>query len=81
MKNAHQVMVAANVERWKAEGRWIDCGRWIRPERKWASMEYNPTPEEIRAKCALFRMTPRRHGAHLRSPRGGEFAIATVAGI
>ena len=81
MKNAHEIKIAADVARWKAEGRWIDEGRWIRPERKWASKEYHPTPDEIRAKCKLFRTTPRRQGAHARAPRGGEFAIVTLAGI
>ena len=79
MKNVHQVKIAADVERWKAEGRWVDRGRWIQagPGPK----EYHPTRAEIRAKCKLFRTTPNRHGAHTRAPRGGEFAIPSLAGI
>ena len=79
MKNPHQVKIAANVARWKVEGCWVDCGRWV--PGNWGSKEYHPTPDEIRAKCKLFRTTPRRQGAHARAPRGGEFAIVTLAGI
>ena len=79
MKNAHEVKIATDVARWKAEGHWIDYGRWV--PGNWGSKEYHPTPAEICAKCDLFRTTPRRHGAHARAPRGGEFAIATTGGI
>jgi hypothetical protein len=79
MKNPHQVKVADDVARWTAEGRWGDRGRWV--QGNWGSEEYHPTRAEIRMKCALFRTTAHRHGAHARAPRGGEFAIATLAGI
>lgn len=79
MKNIHEVKIATNVTRWKAEGCWVDSGRWV--PGNGGSKEYHPTPAEIRAKCELFRTTPRRHGAHTRAPRGGEFAIMTPAGV
>jgi len=79
MKNSHQVKVAADVEQWKVEGRWVDRGRWVEVKR--GPQQYHPTRAEIRAKCKLFRTTPNRHGAHARAPRGGEFAIATLVGI
>jgi hypothetical protein len=78
MKNAHQVKIAADVNRWQAEGRWVDYGRWVRGN--WGANEYHPTPAEIRAKCELFRTTLGRHGAHARAPRGGEFAVAATDG-
>lgn len=48
-----QQMLVAQVRQWQAEGRWVDCGRWVRGN--WASIEYHPAPEAIAAKCALFR--------------------------
>jgi hypothetical protein len=79
MKNVHQVKIAEDVARWQAEGRWVDRGRWVRGN--WGSKEYHPIRAEIRAKCVLFRTAANRRGAHARAPRGGEFAIATLAGI
>ena len=68
------------VRQWEAEGRWVDCGRWVRLP--WHSeLTYVPTRREILAKCKLFRSLPQWHGANKRSPRGGEFAVATTAGI
>jgi hypothetical protein len=79
MKNSHQVKIADNVAQWRADGLWIDRGRWV--PGNWGSKEYHPTRAEIRAKCKLFRTAPNRHGAHARAPRGGEFAIPSLAGI
>ena len=77
--NANAIAVAEDVRRWQADGRWVDHGRWVRGH--WGSREYHPTQQEIAAKCSLFRTRVGRHGAHARAPRGGEFAIATTAGI
>lgn len=69
-----------DIERWQAEGRWVDRGRWVRLP--WsAGLAYQPTRREIAAKCRLLRTRAGRHGAHARAPRGGEFAVATTAGI
>jgi hypothetical protein len=68
------------VRQWEADGRWVDSGRWARL--RWhAEPAYLPTPQEIVAKCQLFRSLPQWRGAHKRSPRGGEFGVATTAGI
>ena len=77
--NMNEIAVAKEVRRWQAEGRWVDHGQWVRGNR--CSREYHPTQQEIAAKCSLFRTRPGRHGAHARAPRGGEFAIPTLAGI
>ena len=77
-QNKNELDVAIDVVGWQMEGRWIDRGRWIRVKGR---PEYWPTQSEIAAKCSLFRTRDGRHGAHVRSPRGGEFAIATTAGI
>ena len=79
--NANEVAVAEDVQRWQAEGLWIDCGLWVRAKAKWGAVEYWPTQREIIAKCRLLRTRDGRHGAHARAPRGGEFAIATTAGV
>jgi hypothetical protein len=78
--NKNELDVAIEVAAWRAAGLWKDEGRIVRV--KWGR-EYWPTQEEIAKKCALFRSTDRRqrHGAHVRSPRGGEFAIANLAGL
>lgn len=77
--NANEVAIAKDVQRWQAEGWWVDHGRWVRGT--WGSTEYHPTQQEIATKCRLFRTRAGRHGAHIRAPRGGEFAIPTLAGI
>ncbi len=77
MRNVHEMKVATDVKRWQAEGRWIDQGQWVLGN--WGSVEYHPTPAEIRAKCKLFRSTEGRHGAHARAPRGGKYAVMTTA--
>lgn len=74
-----QEMLDDQVRQWEAEGRWVDRGRWVRGN--WGSIEYHPTRQEIAAKCALFRSIAGWHGAYKRAPRGGEFAVATTAGI
>ena len=74
-----QKMLDDQVQRWKAEGRWVDRGRWV--PGNWGSMEYHPTRREIAAKCALFRSIRGWRGAGIRTPRGGEYAVATTAGI
>ena len=42
---------------------------------------YLPTHDEIAEKCQLFRSLDGWRGANKRSPRAGEFAVATMAGI
>jgi len=74
-----QQMLNCQVRQWKTEGRWVDCGRWV--PGNWGSTEYHPTRQEIDAKCELFRSIRGWRGASKRAPRGGEFAIATLAGI
>jgi hypothetical protein len=41
------------VERFKAEGLWVDCGRWFRAKN--GVLEYRPTKREIAAKRRLLR--------------------------
>ena len=73
-------LLEEQVRQWEAEGRWVDCGRWVRLP--WhAELTYLPSRREISAKCRLFRSLPHWHGANKRSPRGGEFAVPTTAGI
>ena len=74
-----QQMLNCQVQQWEIEGRWVDSGRWVRDN--WGSTEHHPTQQEIVTKCCLFRMRAGRHGAHAWAPRGGEFALATTAGI
>ena len=74
-----QKMLDDQVRRWKAEGLWVDRGRWVRA---WnGTMEYLPTRREIEAKCRLFREIDGLRGAHKRAPRDGKHAVATTAGI
>lgn len=74
-----QAMLNDQVQRWQAAGQWTDCGRWVRGKR--GALIYRPTKCEIRAKCRLFRALTGWRGAGKRAPRGGEFAVATTAGI
>ncbi len=74
-----QKLLAEQVRRWQAEGQWIDRGRWRRAKN--GMLEYLPTKREIAAKCKLFRTIVGWRGATKRAPRGGEFAVATTAGI
>ena len=74
-----QQMLNCQVRQWKTEGRWVDSGRWV--PGNWSSTEYHPTRQEIDAKCELFRSIRGWRGASKRAPRGGEFAIATTAGV
>ncbi|HJN11131.1 MAG TPA: hypothetical protein QF564_20755 [Pirellulaceae bacterium] len=74
-----QKMLAGQVRRWEAEGRWKDRGRWIRASN--GTLEYIPTKREIEAKCRLFRNLGGWRGAAKRAPRGGEFSVPTTAGI
>ena len=45
-----QKMLADQVNRWQAEGRWVDRGRWSRAKN--GTLEYLPTKREIAAKSA-----------------------------
>jgi hypothetical protein len=74
-----QHMLNCQMRQWEAKGRWVDAGVWVRGN--WRQEEYWPSAEEIAAKCALFRSIRAWHGANKRAPRGGEFAVATTAGI
>ena len=76
---SEQEMLDGLVQQWQAEGRWVDRGRWV--PGNWGSTEYHPTADEIAAKCALFRSIRGWRGAKKRSPRGGEHAVATTAGV
>jgi hypothetical protein len=74
-----QKMLADQVRRWEAEGRWTDGGRWRRAKN--GTLEYSPTKSEIAAKCRLLRTIAGWRGASKRAPRGGEFAVMTTAGV
>lgn len=74
-----QKMLADLVRQWESEGRWTDRGRWTRAKN--GTLEYLPTKREIAAKCKLLRAITGWRGASKRAPRGGEFAVATTAGI
>jgi hypothetical protein len=75
-----QKMLNDQVRRWEADGRWIDRGRWVRL--RWSRYPaYLPTHDEIAEKCQLFRSLDGWRGARKRSPRAGEFAVATMAGV
>jgi hypothetical protein len=74
-----QKMLAEQVCQWRAEGRWVDRGRWKRAKN--GTPAYVPTKREIAAKCRLFRSLSGWRGAAKRAPRGGEFAVATTAGV
>lgn len=74
-----QKMLDDLVRRWEADGKWVDHGRWIRASN--GTREYVPTGHEIAAKCSLFRTIDGWRGAKKRSPRDGEFSVATMAGI
>jgi hypothetical protein len=68
------------VRRWEADGRWIDRGRWVRL--RWSrDPAYLPTHDEIAEKCRLFRSLAGWRGAKRRSPRAGEYAVPTTAGV
>jgi hypothetical protein len=75
-----QIFLEGQVRQWEAEGRWVDRGRWARLPRH-SEWIYIPTRREIRAKCKLFRSLSGWRGANKRAPRGGEFGLATTAGI
>ncbi len=74
-----QEMLDQQVRQWEAQGQWIDRGRWVRASN--GTPEYLPTKREIAIKCRMFRTIDRWRGAHKRAPRGGEFSVATTAGI
>ena len=74
-----QKMLEEQVRRWKAEGLWVDRGRWVRASN--GTLEYRPTKREIEAKCRLLRSINGWRGANKRAPRGGRFAVETTAGI
>ncbi len=74
-----QKSLADLVRQWETEGRWTNRGRWRRATN--GTLEYVPTKREIAAKCKLFRTIDGWRGAAKRAPRGGEFAVATTAGI
>lgn len=74
-----QKMLAGLVRQWEDEGRWVDRGLWTRAKN--GMLEYIPTKREIAAKCKLFRAIAGWRGAGKRAPRGGEFSVATTAGI
>jgi len=74
-----QKMLDDQVRRWESNGQWIDRGRWTRAKN--GTLEYLPTKREIAAKCRLFHTITGWRGAAKRAPRGGEFSVATTAGI
>lgn len=67
------------VCQWKSEGKWIDRGCWL-PARN-GQLEYNPTPEEIEAKCELLRQIENWPGANKRAPRDGKHAVMSTRGL
>ena len=74
-----QQLLEGQMRQWEAEGRWLDRGRWARAKN--GTLEYVPPQREIAAKCRLFRSIAGWRGANVRAPRGGEFGVATTAGI
>lgn len=74
-----QKMLDGLIREWETEGRWVDRGRWTRAQN--GTLEYLPTKREIAAKCRLFRTITGWRGAAKRAPRGGEFSVATTAGV
>ena len=78
-RSTHDEAVARDVRAWEQSGLWADAGRW-KPACN-GQLEYYPSKREIRAKCRLLRKRAPRHGAHVRAPRGGEFSVATMAGV
>lgn len=55
-----QKELQAVVDGWKDAGLWQDAGMWKRARN--GAKEYHPTPEEIAAKCELFRSMEERRG-------------------
>lgn len=78
-RNTYDEAVARDVRAWEEAGLWSDGGSW-KPARN-GQLEYYPTRKEIRAKCRLLRSRGQRNGAHKRAPRGGEYSVATMAGV
>ena len=74
-----QKMLEEQVRAWEAAGLWIDDGRWVRGKN--GTPIYLPTKKEITRKCRLFRSSPGWQGASKRAPRGGEYGVATTAGL
>ena len=74
-----QKMLDGLVREWETEGRWVDRGR--RTRAKNGTLEYLPTKHEIAGKCKMFRDIGGWRGAAKRTPRGGEFSVATTAGF
>lgn len=74
-----QQILDGQVQQWETEGRWADRGHWKRASN--GTLEYVPTKREIAAKCRLFRTITGWRGAAKRAPRGGEFSVATTAGL
>lgn len=74
-----QKMLDDQVRQWESNGQWIDRGRWKRATN--GTLEYLPTKREIAAKCQLLRTVTGWRGAAKRAPRGGEFSVATTAGV
>ncbi|MCO6454794.1 MAG: hypothetical protein J5I93_05795 [Pirellulaceae bacterium] len=74
-----QKMLDGLVREWESKGQWVDRGRWTRAKN--GALKYLPTKREIAAKCKMFRAIGGWRGAAKRAPRGGEFSVATTAGI
>jgi len=36
--NANEIAVAEDVRKWRAEGSWVDHGRWVQAQ--WGAVEY-----------------------------------------
>ena len=72
-------MLGEQVRQWENAGQWKDRRCWRRAKN--GTLEYLPTEREIAAKCRLFRTITGWRGAAKRAPRGGEFGVATTAGI
>ena len=67
------------VRQWEEQGLWQDLGDWRRARN--GVYEYFPTPEEIAAKCELFREIEGWRGANPRAPRGGKYAVMETKGL
>jgi hypothetical protein len=67
------------IRKWESQGLWKDSGEWQLG--RGGALEYHPTPEEIAAKCELFRQIEKWRGAHKRAPRGGKYSVMHTKGL
>jgi hypothetical protein len=71
-----QKELQAVVDEWKKAGLWQDEGMWKRARN--GALEYHPTPEEIAAKCELFRRIEDRRGVTTKQLFISKFPLITI---